>query len=204
MSINKNEFIDFLEDYLMEEEAKELEIKITGEEEQDGPLIDSIQKANYFVKLVSKIKEDIDSINLLCNEEIEKVTDKINAYRQSQIKPLENQMAYYSKLLQNFTEKELADSNKRSIKLPYGTLSMKKQQPKWEYGDEKELVKLLKENNLDNLVSEKVTYSLDKKTFKDVVIVTDNGVVLSKEDKTFIPLPGVTVVDQGDKFTIKI
>lgn len=204
MSVKRDEFLDFLEDYLMEEEAKELEIKITGEEEEDGPLIDSIQKANYFVKLVSKIKEDIDSINLLCNEEIEKVTDKINVYRQSQIKPLENQMAYYSKLLQNFTEKELADSNKRSIKLPYGTLSMKKQQPKWEYGDEKELVKLLKENNLDNLVSEKVTYSLDKKTFKDVVIVTDNGVVLSKEDKTFIPLPGVTVVDQGDKFTIKI
>lgn len=204
MSVKRDEFLDFLEDYLMEEEAKELEIKITGEEEEDGPLIDSIQKANYFVKLVSKIKEDIDSINLLCNEEIEKVTDKINVYRQSQIKPLENQMAYYSKLLQNFTEKELADSNKRSIKLPYGTLSMKKQQPKWEYGDEKELVKLLQENNLNNLISEKVTHSLDKKSFKDFVAVTDNGVVLITEDKAIIPLPGVAVVQQDDKFTIKI
>ena len=55
MSINKDEFLDFLEDYLMEEEAKELEIKITGEEEQDAPLIDSMQKANYFLKQIGKV-----------------------------------------------------------------------------------------------------------------------------------------------------
>lgn len=204
MSVKRDDFLDFLEDYLMAEEAEELQIKIMGEEEQDAPLIDSIQKANYFVKLVSKIQEDIDSINMLCNEEIEKVVARVNAYRDMQIKPLESQKAYYSKLLQNFTEKELAESNKRSIKLPYGTLSMKKQQPKWEYGDEKELVKLLQENNLNNLISEKVTHSLDKKSFKDFVAVTDNGVVLVTEDKTTIPLPGVSVITQEDKFTIKI
>lgn len=205
MSVKRDEFLDFLEEYLMEEEAKELEIKITGEEEQDGPLIDSIQKANYFVKLISKIKEDIDSINLLCNGEIEKITDKINTYRQAQIKPLENQMAYYTKMLQNFTEKELADSNKRSIKLPYGTLSMKKQQPKWEYGDEKELVKWLQENDLSNLVAEKVTYSVDKKTLKDIADISNEGVVLSLPDaKDTVLLPGVIVTEQADKFTIKI
>ena len=51
MSINKDEFVSFLEDFLLEEEAKELEVKITGEEEQDAPMINSMQKANYFLKL---------------------------------------------------------------------------------------------------------------------------------------------------------
>lgn len=200
MSINKDEFIDFLEEYLMEEEAKDLEIKITGEEEQDGPLIDSMQKASYFVKLISKIKEDIEQINFLCNGEIEKVTERVNEYRNSMVQPLENQIAYYSKLLQNFTEKELEGSKKRSIKLPYGTLSMKKQQPKWEYGDEKELVKWLQENELDDLLNKKETYSIDKKNLKEkVTINSDCGVSINGKN-----IPNVDVVNQEDKFVIKI
>ena len=62
MSINKDEFVDFLENYLMEEEAKELEITITGDEAQDAPMIDSRDKANYFLKLMNNIK-----IPLGCN-----------------------------------------------------------------------------------------------------------------------------------------
>lgn len=204
MSINKDEFVGFLEDYLMEEEAQELEIKITGEEEQDSPLVDSMQKANYFVKLVSKINEDIDSINTLCDKEIEKVVDRVNTYRQAQIKPLANQIVYYEKLLKNYTEKELAETNKRSVKLPYGTLSMKKQQPKWDYGDEKELVKWFKDNGFNNLLNKKETFAVDKKSLKDVVAVTDDGVVISTEDKKQIVLPGVSVTAQEDKFSIKI
>ncbi len=200
MSINENEFISFLEDYLMEEEAKELEIKITEKEDQDGPLIDSMQKANYFLKLVSNIKEDIDSINMLCDGEIEKTIEKVNIYRDSQIKPLANQMEYYEKLLKNFAEKELEDSKKRSVKLPYGTLSMKKQQPKWDYGDEKELIEWLKENELKSVINEKITHSIDKKSLKDAVMISpDNNVILDGK-----VLPGVQVIDQEDKFIIKI
>lgn len=205
MSINKDEFVDFLEDYLMEEEAKELEIQITGEEEQDGPLIDSIQKANYFVKVIAAIKKDIEDINLLCNGEIEKVTARVNEYRGSVIQPLENQIGYYEKLLQNFTERELEGSRKRSIKLPYGTLSMKKQQPKWDYGDEKELIKWLQENKCESLLTEKTTHSLDKKCLKDIVDVTNDGVLLTiPGEKEPLVIPGVSVVEQADKFTIKI
>ena len=183
MSINKDEFLDFLEDYLMEEEAKELEIKITGEEEQDAPLIDSMQKANYFLKLVSKIKEDIDSINEMCDSEIEKVTNRVNHYREAKIKPLANQIAYYEKLLKNYTQHELEVSNKRSIKLPYGTLSMKKQQPKWEYGDEKELIAWIQDNGYDSILNEKITCSLDKKLLKSAAFVTEEGVQIKTGDE---------------------
>ena len=203
MSINKDEFLDFLEDYLMEEEAKELEIKITGEEEQDAPLIDSMQKANYFLKLVSKIKEDIDSINEMCDSEIEKVTNRVNHYREAKIKPLVNQIAYYEKLLKNYTQHELEVSNKRSIKLPYGTLSMKKQQPKWEYGDEKELIAWIQDNGYNSILNEKITCSLDKKLLKSAAFVTEEGVQIKIGDEIVI-LPGVNVTQQEDKFTIKI
>ena len=35
MSINRDEFTNFIDEFLMQEEAKELQIKITGEEEKD-------------------------------------------------------------------------------------------------------------------------------------------------------------------------
>lgn len=200
MSINKDEFIGFLEDYLMEEEAKELEIKIAETEEQSGPLIDSMQKANYFLKLVSKIQEDIDSINMLCDGEIEKTIERVNAYRNSQIKPLANQKEYYANLLKNFAEKELEDSKKRSVKLPYGTLSIKKQQPKWDYGDEAELLQWLKTNELQCVINEKISHSIDKKSLKDQVIVTPDNIVMLNGKV----LPGIQVIEQADKFTIKI
>lgn len=203
MSINKDEFLEFLEDYLMEEEAQELEIKITGEEEQDAPLIDSMQKANYFLKLISKIKEDMDSINELCDSEIAKVTSRVNYYREAKLKPLVNQICYYEKLLKNYTEHQLQTCDKRSVKLPYGTLSLKKQQPKWEYGDEKELISWIQDNGYESILNEKITHTLDKKLLKSSAQVTDEGVKIKVGDNV-VTLPGVIVTEQEDKFTIKI
>lgn len=77
MSINKDEFTSYLEDFLLNEEAKELEIKITGEEEADAPMINSLQKANYFLKLVKNIDEDIATMEDLSNEEINKTIERI-------------------------------------------------------------------------------------------------------------------------------
>ena len=73
MTIKRDEFVDFLEDYLLEEEAQELEIMITGDEEEDAPAINSLQKANYFLKLVKNIDEDVQMIETLCAEEVKKV-----------------------------------------------------------------------------------------------------------------------------------
>ena len=67
MSINRDEFTNFIDEFLMQEEAKELQIKITGEEEKDAPMIDSMQKANYFLKLVQNIEADMNVINELCD-----------------------------------------------------------------------------------------------------------------------------------------
>lgn len=136
MSINRDEFTNFIDEFLMQEEAKELQIKITGEEEKDAPMIDSMQKANYFLKLVKNIEADMKVINELCDEEIKKTTDRVNAYREAQLLPLARTINYYSKLLQNYAENQLIDSKKRSVKLPNGTLSISKQAPTYDYEDE--------------------------------------------------------------------
>lgn len=197
MSINKDEFVDFLENYLMEEEAKELEITITGDEAQDAPMIDSRDKANYFLKLMNNIKDDIDSINDICDAEIEKTTKRVNDYRESQLSSLVKQYEYYKKILKNFTEYELANSKKKSVPLAYGTLSIKKQQDKWEY-DEEKLLNWFKKNNPE-LINTKVTESVDKKQLKSLSSKSGETAMLNG-----VPVEGVTIIAQPDKFDVKI
>lgn len=197
MSINKDEFVDFLEDYLLQEEAKELEIMITGDEEEDAPMINSMQKANYFLKLVKNIDQDILDIDALCAEEIKKTTERINNYKIAQIEPLLKQRDYFVRLLKNFTEHELANSTKKSIKLPSGTLAMTKQQPLWEYEDDS-IIKFLIANNGNNYVSTKIEEKIDKVAFKKAVKIEDgipkfNG----------IEIPGLSVTERENKFTVK-
>ena len=197
MSINKDEFISFLENYLMEEEAKELEITITGDEEQDSPMIDSKDKANYFLKLMNNIKDEIDSINEICDSEIEKTTKRVNDFREAQLSTLIKQYEYYKKILRNFTEHELENSNRKSVPLAYGTLSIKKQQDKWTY-DEEKLLNWFKENNPE-LINTKITESVDKKQLKS--LSTKDGDIAILNGK---PVEGVIITSQPDKFDIKI
>lgn len=198
MSINKDEFVDFLEDFLLEEEAKELQIKITGEEEQDSPMINSMQKANYFLKLVKTIDEDIKAIDELCNEEIKKTIDRINKYKEEQIAPMLKQRDYFIKLLRNFTEHEIANSNKKSIKLPNGTLAMTKQQPAWEYEDDV-IIKFLTANKGQDFISTKIEEKINKVAFKKAIKMNESGVPMFNG----IEIPGLTVTEREDKFTVK-
>lgn len=193
MSINQNDFVDFLETYLMEEEAKELEIKITGDEETDAPMINSKDKANYFLKLMMNIKTDIDQINTICDSEIAKTTQRVESFREEQLKTLTKQYSYYEKILQNFTEHEIVNSKKKSIPLAYGTLSIKAQPAKWEY-DDAVLLNWAKEN-LDGLVNTKVVETVMKAELKTAV---KDGLLDAKN------IPGVNVIEQPAKFNVKI
>lgn len=198
MSINRDEFTNFIDEFLMQEEAKELQIKITGEEEKDAPMIDSMQKANYFLKLVKNIEADMNTINELCDEEINKTTNRVNNYREAQLLPLIRTYNYYSKLLQNYAENQLMDSKKRSVKLPNGTLSISKQAPTYDYEDDT-IIDWLLENKIEKYVTTKIENKLDKREFKKAIELDDEGNAIY-ENKT---VPGLTITPKDDKFIIR-
>lgn len=197
MTIKRDEFVDFLEDYLLEEEAQELEIMITGDEEEDAPAINSLQKANYFLKLVKNIDEDVQMIETLCAEEVKKVTERINNYKMAQIEPLLRDRDYFVRLLKNFTENQLADGKKKSIKLPNGTLAMTKQQPIWEYEDDA-IISFLMANNGNDFVHTKIEEKIDKVALKKAVKIENNVAKFNG-----VEIPGLTVTEREDKFTVR-
>lgn len=197
MSIHKDDFLDLLEEYMLSEEAKELEIKITGDAEADAPIIDSQEKANYFLKLIINLNKDIDNINEICDNEIKKTTERVNSFREEKLSTLLKQKTYYEGLLRNYTEHAIRNQKKKSVSLPYGTIGLKAQSPKWEY-DESILLDWIKENN-PNLVNEKVTYSVNKKELKQLADIQNNIPVIDG-----VEVPGITITPQKDKFDIKI
>lgn len=198
MAIDRDDFLCLLEEYMMSEEAKELEVSITGDAEQDAPLIDSQEKANYFLKLIMNLRRDKEDINALCDAEIAKTTQRVNAFRDERLAAIIKQEEYYEGLLRNYTEHMVANQKRKSIPLPYGTVGLKKQQPKWEYDDEA-LLEWIKQNS-PNLVSEKTTFSVDKKELKKAVELDDNNVPKVNGQE----VPGVVVTPQPDKFNITI
>lgn len=194
---HKDDIVEFLEDFLLSQEAEELEIKLTGDESQDTPLIDSQQKANYFVKLISKLENEIATINEVCDAEIAKTTNRVNHFRESQIVSLSNQIEYFKKMLQNYAAHELENSKKKSIKLPYGTIGYKKQPTKWEYNDD-ELLEWAKKYAPD-LVKTDIKESVVKNDLKKAV---DRDGELVKYNNTTVP--GITLTDLPDKFNVKV
>lgn len=198
MAIDRDDFLSLLEEYMMSEEAKELEITITGDSEHDSPLIDSQEKANYFLKLISNLRKDKEEINTICDAEIAKTTQRVNAFRDERLASIVKQEQYYESLLRNYTEHMVANQKRKSLPLPYGTIGLKKQQPKWEYDDET-LLEWIRQHNPD-LVNEKTTFSVDKTKLKKTVNLDDNNVPRINGEE----LPGVTVTPQPDKFNITI
>lgn len=193
--MDNNQFLNDLQDYLNWEEAKDLQVR--NEDLEAGTFkIESLDQANFFLKLYNQAQSEIDSINNMCDSQIEQYIERVNRFRESNVNGLLSQMTYYQLLLKTFTEDYVADKKKKSIKLPEGTLSVKKQQPKYIYDDEK-LLAWLKENKPE-FIKTKVTESIDKSAIKKEGEVDSERLILDG-----MLIDGVNVIRQEDGFTVK-
>ena len=116
-----------------------------------------------------------------------------------QINSYMNQKAYYNRALEDFARRELENSNKKSIKLPSGTISIKKQQPHYNYQDDT-ILEWLQEYcpDLVKTVIPEPKHSIDKKELKKRTVI-DEGVLYLNG----IEVPGVIVEIREDKFEVK-
>ena len=123
MSISLSE----LERIMLMAEAEEL--NISDIESEDGILIRNNSDADFYIKLINRFRREIDEINEFVDAELERQVRLYESYREERLRPIENQIRFYEEALRTYTMNELADSNRKSIKLPNGTLAIRKQQP---------------------------------------------------------------------------
>ena len=198
MELNKDDILmDELEQFMLAAEIEELKVKLAGDTEEDGTLlVKNKSDADFYLRQINKLKQQKEEINEFVDQEIERQLRLYQEYREDRMRPLDNQIAFYENALKTFAMNEYAETNKKTIKLPNGTLAIKKQQPKYVYNDE-QVLEFLQENNYKDYIRTKA--EVNKKDLKKNAIVNNNNELII-DGKV---VPGVTVIPQEDKFEVK-
>lgn len=197
MEISKEDLLmDELEQFMLAAEVEELKVKLAGDTEEDGTLlVKNKSDADFYLKQINKLKQQKEEINKFVDQEVERQLKLYQEYREDRVRPLDNQIAYYEEALRTFTLNEYAENNKKTIKLPNGTLTIKKQQPKYIY-DDKQVLEFLQQNKLNDYIRTKT--EVNKKDLKKNATVNNNNELII--DNKIVP--GVVVVPQEDKFEV--
>ena len=197
MNKDKDElFMDELEQFMLAAEIEELKVKLAEDVEEDGTLlVKNNSDADFYLRQINKLKEQKEEINKFVDQELERQMRLYQQYREDRMRPLDNQIAFYEEALKTFAMNEYAETNRKTIKLPNGTLSIRKQPPKYIYNDE-EVLSFLKENNLNDYI--RVKEEVNKKDLKKATQVNNNNqmIIDGKE------VADVVVVPQDDKFEV--
>ena len=198
MELNKDDLLmDELEQFMLAAEIEELKVKLAGDTEEDGTLlVKNKSDADFYLRQINKLKQQKEEINEFVDQEIERQLRLYQEYREDRMRPLDNQIAFYENALKTFAMNEYAETNKKTIKLPNGTLAIKKQQPKYVYNDE-QVLEFLQENNYKDYIRTKA--EVNKKDLKKNAIVNNNNELVI--DGKIVP--GVTVIPQEDKFEVR-
>ena len=197
MNKDKDElFMDELEQFMLKAEIEELKVKLAEDVEEDGTLlVKNNSDADFYLRQINKLKEQKEEINKFVDQELERQMRLYQQYREDRMRPLDNQIAFYEEALRTFAMNEYAETNKKTIKLPNGTLSIRKQPPKYIYNDE-EVLSFLKENNLNDYI--RVKEEVNKKDLKKATQINNNNQMMINGKE----VPGVVVVPQDDKFEV--
>lgn len=149
--------------------------------------IDSDQKAEWALQKIKEARSDRDRWVKFYETQIEKVKYECNENTAT----LESMLqGYFDRVPHRETKTQSA------YDLPGGKLVLKKQGPEFECNDE-QLVPWLEENAPEFV---KVKKSSDWGNFKKTVAIF-NGLVVDENGEV---VPGITVTERPDKFTVEI
>ena len=190
-------FLADMQDFEIDTEMKKLKI-----DPEKGYKILNEDQAIFFLKRYQECMDDIAKIKELCEQRIADYTKEIEEYRDSKLKEYTNNIEYFSYILNQYYDDFMAanpNTKKKSIKLPYGTLAMKKSLDKYNIADEEKLVKFLQTIGQDELLNTTSKTTVNKKLLKTKVTHTDEGVFIGDN-----ALPDVTFEPGKDKFSINL
>lgn len=136
--------------------------------------------AEWALRKIRAYKQQIKENEELYNAEIQ----RLNEWLESVNKKANDNINYFTALLQEYMIKELEkDPKSRSIKLPSGTVRFRKQQPEWQFEDEK-VISWLKSNKPELIRTiEKYDKNDIKKIVKETGEIIDGIKIENREDK---------------------
>lgn len=185
-----------LEEFMLAAEVEQLKVKLADDMDGEKLLVKNKSDADFYLKQIAKLRQQKEEINDFVDAEIEREVKNYEAYREQSLRPLDGQIAFYEEALRTFALNEFEETGKKTIKLPNGSVTIRKQPPKFVYDDE-QIIDFLQENNMDTYTKTKV--EVNKKELKKYGAVNnDNQLIVDGK-----VVPGVIVIPQEDKVEVK-
>lgn len=177
---------------IMQEELDEIELQ--EQEERQRFKVTDLESLTWVFRKLAAIEAKKNEVNKVADAE----KYRIEAYRTRELDKLQRDTEYFNSLASEYAaDRRASDPKFKSEKTPYGTLTFKKQQPKWNYDNEK-LVSWLESNNAVDLV--RVNKEPVKTEIKKRFSVTDSGGVVDQDGQI---VEGIIVEHRGDELVIK-
>lgn len=176
---------------MMRDELLEIE-EIEKEGEKERFKITNLESANWAFRKLKAIAEKEREIDELVEKEIE----RIKSWASKDKEQLDNSRKFFESLLEEYYREQREVDPKFRISTPYGRVSSRRQQPKWNYND-RELLDWLKENQPELIrVKEEPNKVEIRKAFKVAGenVVTEDGEIVE----------GITIEEREPKVTIKV
>ncbi|GIM44452.1 phage protein [Collibacillus ludicampi] len=171
-----------------------LENHLETQEVRENFVVDTKEKAVWALRKLAKIRQEMAENQAIAEKEIE----RIKAWLEDVNGGLQRDAEYFESLLQAYHRMVLEENPRaKSIKLPYGTLKARKQEPDY-IRDEEKLLIWTKANRPDAV---RVKESVDWSSLKRTIVSTENGVAVDENGQV---IEGITVVDCGIKFSVEV
>ena len=178
-------------------EAEKLQFDIfmgetTEEEAKKRFRIESTEQANWAFRKLRAINVKSNEIKELAAAE----RQRIDEWEKKELSVLENSTEFFEGLLAEYFIKQRELDPKFKLSTPYGRVSSRKQQPKWNYEDEK-VLNWLKENDTELIrIKEEINKVELKKKYQIVgnEVVTEDGEIVE----------GITIENRPDSINIKV
>lgn len=162
------------------------------QQEHQGFKVTDLESANWCLRKLQALKEQEIEFTELARKE----TERIKNWHNTEMLKLEQQSAFFNGLLTEYALQEKQNNPKFRISTPYGKVSFRKQQPKWNY-EEEALLNSLKSSNLNNLI--RIKEEVNKAELKKIATVWQNKVIIDGE---FIE--GIEVIEQPEVIKINV
>lgn len=193
----------------MAKPIEELMLEINAEDEEVVEenlflLVNDLESAAEVQRRIAYFQEQISNVERIIQTQIapfQKKIEKIQEWGKEAKKESEDRIAYYSALLETYIREEIqkqvaaGKKPKKTIKLPYGKISLKSQQPEYQK-DEKALYEFAKQTGYVVPVEPKLDWV---KLKKDCSILGDKLITPDGE-----LVEGVTVFERNDKFYLEL
>jgi len=193
---------DFIDQMLAEEnEASEQEITV----DSDVPGIASVGEAERSLWYYKNLQLEIQQMHKQAEDYVKEAQLTAERYLQKNCAYKERLLGVVEQRLRNFTEAETARTGKKSVKLVNGTMSLTKQQPKYERDEEVILHYITTIADSDNPLVKFLKPQPDKLDWAGIkkagTVKEIDGVKHLVVGK--VTVPTVTVIDQDKVFKIK-